>query len=76
MEHTRYRPSSVQVIVNDDPRSLPDGTTVADLVASLGLGPRRIAVEVNLQVVPRATYATTPLSDGDRVEVIHFVGGG
>lgn len=76
MERTRYRPSSVQVIVNDDPRSLPDGTTVADLVASLGLGPRRIAVEVNLQVVPRATYATTPLSDGDRVEVIHFVGGG
>ncbi|MFN8545968.1 MAG: sulfur carrier protein ThiS [Candidatus Binatia bacterium] len=66
----------MQVIVNDDPRSLPDGTTVADLVASLGLGPRRIAVEVNLQVVPRATYATTPLSDGDRVEVIHFVGGG
>jgi len=66
----------VQVIVNDEPRTLPDGATVADLVATLGLGPRRIAVEVNLDVVPRATYAEVRLRDGDRVEVIHFVGGG
>ena len=64
------------MIVNDEPRTLPDGATVADLVSTLGLGPRRIAVEVNLDVVPRATYAEVPLHDGDRVEVIHFVGGG
>jgi sulfur carrier protein len=66
----------VQVIVNDEPRTLPDGATVADLVASLALGPRRIAVEVNVQIVPRATYAQTALHDGDRIEIIHFVGGG
>jgi thiamine biosynthesis protein ThiS len=66
----------VQVIVNDEPRTLPDGATVADLVASLGLGPRRIAVEVNVQVVPRADYPVRALSHGDRVEIIHFVGGG
>ena len=66
----------MQVIVNDEPRTLPDGATVADLVASLALGPRRIAVEINVQVVPRATYDTATLHEGDRVEIIHFVGGG
>ncbi len=62
--------------MNDEPRTVADGATVADLVADLGLGPRRIAVEVNLAVVPRATYGDTALRDGDRVEIIHFVGGG
>jgi thiamine biosynthesis protein ThiS len=66
----------VQVLVNDEPRVLADGATVADLVTALGLGPRRIAVEVNRTIVRRAEYATTTLHDGDVVEVIHFVGGG
>ena len=64
-------------MVNDEPRALPDGATVADLVATLGLGARRIAVEVNRAVVPRAsTIPARTLRDGDAVEVIHFVGGG
>jgi thiamine biosynthesis protein ThiS len=66
----------VQVIVNDEPRTLDAGATVADLVTSLGLGPRRVAVEVNRALVPRAEYAAVPLADGDSVEIIHFVGGG
>jgi thiamine biosynthesis protein ThiS len=66
----------VQVIVNDEPRTLDPGATVADLVTALGLGPRRIAVEVNRAVVPRAEYGATSLHDGDAVEIIHFVGGG
>ena len=66
----------MQVMVNDESRSLPDGSTVADLVATLGLGPRRVAVEVNRRIVPRATYGDTVLHDGDTIEVIHFVGGG
>ena len=66
----------MHVIVNDEPRMLAAGATVADLVAALGLGPRRIAVEVNRAVVPRAEYGATPLQDGDAVEIIHFVGGG
>jgi thiamine biosynthesis protein ThiS len=64
------------VTVNDEPRELAAGATVADLVAALGLGPRRIAVEVNRAIVARATYAETVLSDGDTIEIIHFVGGG
>jgi thiamine biosynthesis protein ThiS len=66
----------VEVTVNGEPRTLGPGATVADLVAALGLGPRRIAVEVNRSVVPRAEYAATALGDGDTVEIIHFVGGG
>jgi thiamine biosynthesis protein ThiS len=66
----------VQVTVNDEPRALPDGATVADVVATLALGPRRIAVEVNRAVVPSANYASTALRDGDAVEIIQFVGGG
>ena len=69
-------PRTVTVMVNDETRALPDGATVADLVATLGLGARRIAVEVNRAVVPRAEYPSTRLRDGDTVEVIHFVGGG
>ena len=76
MQTRGYVSREVQVIVNEEPRELPAGATVADLVTSLGLGPRRIAVEVNRAVVPRATYDATVLRDGDSVEVIHFVGGG
>jgi len=66
----------VQVTVNDEPHALANEATVADLVAHLGLGPRRIAVELNRALVPRATYADTALHDGDMVEIVHFVGGG
>jgi thiamine biosynthesis protein ThiS len=66
----------MQVTVNDEPHTLASGTTVAALIASLGLGPRRVAVERNREVVPRATYADVVLADGDTIEIIHFVGGG
>jgi len=66
----------VKVIVNDEPRELPERATVADLVAALALGARRIAVELNHTVVPRAEYGATALHDGDAIEIIHFVGGG
>jgi len=66
----------VQIVLNDEPRTFAAGATVADLVGALGLGPRRIAVEVNRAVVPRIEYGSTVLHDGDTVEVIHFVGGG
>ena len=62
--------------MNDETRTLPSDATVADLVAALGLASRRIAVEVNRAVVPRATYGDMVLRHGDAVEVIHFVGGG
>ena len=51
-------------------------TEAAALVAALGLDGRKVAVERNLEIVPRSTYARTPLNDGDRIEIVHFIGGG
>ncbi|MDP3659926.1 sulfur carrier protein ThiS [Phenylobacterium sp.] len=49
---------------------------LAELVARLGLDARKVAVEHNLEIVPRSAYAATRLSDGDRIEIVHFIGGG
>lgn len=64
------------IVLNGEPRSVGDDSTVADLIAQLGLDPRQVAVEKNREIVARATYGGTPLSEGDRLEVVTFVGGG
>ena len=67
---------SIDVVVNGETRTVPHGTTVAALIGQLGLGDRRVAVERNREVVPRAEHATTVLAAGDKVELVTFVGGG
>jgi thiamine biosynthesis protein ThiS len=62
--------------VNGEERSLEAVADVAGLVAALGLDGRKVAVERNLQIVPRSTYGSTPVIDGDRIEIVHFIGGG
>ena len=62
--------------INGERRDFPDGLTVAALVAQLGMKPDRVAVELNLEIVPRTQWETTNLKDGDKLEVVHFVGGG
>jgi sulfur carrier protein len=66
----------IPVVVNGQSHEIPDGTTVADLIVRLGLGERRVAVERNREVVPRARHSDTRLAAGDRVELVTFVGGG
>jgi len=66
----------VRVTVNGEPRDLPESITVAELVGQLGLSQRRIAVEVNRDILPRERYAGHSLSDGDAIEIVHFIGGG
>jgi thiamine biosynthesis protein ThiS len=66
----------VRVVVNGTPKDVETGATIASLLASLGVDARRIAVEKNREIVPRAEHATTPLADGDRVEIVTMVGGG
>lgn len=68
--------AAVELVVNGEPKVLPDGTTVSGLLVSLGLEGVLVAVERNAEIVPRATHSSTPLNDGDVVEVVHFVGGG
>jgi len=62
--------------INGEQRDFPDGLTVAALVAQLGMKPDRVAVELNLEIVPRSNWGTTTLKSGDKLEVVHFVGGG
>src|SRR5688572_15115407 len=69
----------MRIVVNGSDRDLPDrqpAPTVADLVREVGLAGRRIAVEMNGEVVPRAEHGSRRLSEGDRVEIVAFVGGG
>jgi len=66
----------VRLIVNGEERAFCEGSTVAALVASLGLDVRKVAVERNLEIVPRSCYARTGVCDGDRIEIVHFIGGG
>lgn len=62
--------------VNGKEREVPEGATVRDLLAALGLPPGPVAVEVNRDVIPRARHALHFLHEGDRVEVVTLVGGG
>ena len=64
------------ILLHSQPHPHPDPPTVAGLLASLGRDPRRVAVEVNEEVVPREQHAARELKDGDRVEVVTLVGGG
>ena len=68
--------NELRISVNGEPRTVPKGSTVADLVAALGLVTAQVAVERNQQIVRRTEHATTQLADGDRCEVVTFFGGG
>ncbi|AOR78672.1 thiamine biosynthesis protein ThiS [Novosphingobium resinovorum] len=62
--------------VNGEPRRIAAGSSIADLVAQIGLDPKKVAVEHNAEIAPRSTLAEVTLSDGDVLEIVHFVGGG
>jgi len=66
----------MQIIVNGERREVADGLTAADLVETLDLRGRRIAIEINEELVPRSEYTEHRLSAGDRIEIVHAIGGG
>jgi thiamine biosynthesis protein ThiS len=66
----------MQVFVNGDPFEIETGASVADLVSKLTGDPRGIAIELNREIVPKSQHADTSLNEGDRLEVVQFVGGG
>jgi sulfur carrier protein len=66
----------VQILVNDQPREIAAGTTVAELLGQLGLAGKPVAVEVNLELAPRDSHAKHRLAEGDRLEIVTLVGGG
>ena len=65
----------MRIEVNGEPREIAAGT-ILDLVETLGLNPKKVAVERNLEIVPRSLHGETALADGDRVEIVQLVGGG
>lgn len=67
---------AVEIMLNGEPRTVAPGLTVAGLIAELELQPKFLAVERNLQVVPRSQHAGCALAPGDRIEIVTLVGGG
>jgi thiamine biosynthesis protein ThiS len=66
----------MRLTVNGETREAPDSATLADVLASLGIDGRRVAIERNLEIAPRSQWAETRLQDGDALEIVQFVGGG
>ncbi|WP_120994874.1 sulfur carrier protein ThiS [Stutzerimonas urumqiensis] len=66
----------MRIQLNGEPFEVSDGATITDLLERLELAGRRVAVELNLDIVPRSQHPATPLKEGDRVEVVHAIGGG
>jgi len=66
----------MRLLLNGEERDVANVVTIADLVGALGLDARKVAVERNLEIAPRSTYADTALADGDRIEIVTFIGGG
>ena len=68
--------AAVTIVVNGEHRAFQPGGTVADLLIAIGIENGRVAIERNLQILPRAEWATTQVAAGDRYEIVQFVGGG
>ena len=66
----------IPITVNDEPRQVAEGVTIAELLGELGLAGKPVAVEVNLQLVPQQRHAQERLAAGDAVEIVTLVGGG
>ncbi len=67
---------TISIRVNGEHRRITNGITIAELATELGLDAQKVAVECNLEVVPRSTLANVKVEDGDELEIVHFVGGG
>ena len=66
----------MRITLNGEDHTVPGPLTIASLLASLEIDPRRVAVERNFVVIKRAAYATTEVVEGDEIEIVNFVGGG
>ncbi|MDX5333493.1 MAG: sulfur carrier protein ThiS [Gammaproteobacteria bacterium] len=66
----------MQILLNGEPREIPDALTAAGLIALLDLSGRRLAMEVNEEILPRSRFESHVLAAGDKVEIVHAIGGG
>ncbi len=68
--------ATISITVNGEQRQVAAGASLSDLLAQIGLDTRKVAVERNLEIVPRSSYAATALAEADQLEIVHFIGGG
>ena len=66
----------MNIQLNGEAREIPDNSTAQDLIEQLGLSGKRLAMELNREIVPRSSYTSTPLNNGDEIEIVHAIGGG
>jgi sulfur carrier protein len=66
----------MQIILNGESTTVDENTTIAQLIEQLQLTGKRIAVEINEEIVPRSAHTNTPLHEGDMIEIVHAIGGG
>jgi sulfur carrier protein len=74
--NTSFSGTYMQITVNGEERNIAEGMTAAQLVKDMDIVGKRIAMEVNLEIVPRSQYDSFTFNEGDKVEVVHAVGGG
>ena len=67
---------TLNVTINGETKQLSSTMTLNEMLVFLGLDPKKIAVERNLEIVPRSTYAAVQVKEGDKYEIVHFIGGG
>jgi thiazole synthase len=68
--------TGIEISVNGETRAFEGALSISDLLNKLGLPHAKIAVEHNLEIVPKSSYETHMVADGDRIEIVHFIGGG
>ena len=68
--------SNIQIVVNGESTEIPQGSGISALLLHLGLPNDRVAIERNLEILPRSQWSTTTVQQGDRYEIVHLVGGG
>ena len=66
----------IAVRINGEPKSVPTGLSIAGLLREIGIDPKKVAVEHNLEIVPRSMLDRVRIENGDTFEIVHFVGGG
>jgi thiamine biosynthesis protein ThiS len=66
----------MQITLNGDARTVPDGLSVDGLLRHLGIAQQKVAVERNLEIVPKSAFQATRIAENDRVEIVAFIGGG
>jgi len=66
----------MQINLNGEKRTIPNTSNLVSLLSQLNIDPKKVAVEINLQIIPKSCFFQTNIKDGDNIEIVHFIGGG